>query len=141
LYLLKSLDIADHSPTVQLNIVRYAFAKSQSDSSYDPFCVWRHAESILADAPTDLFIQNHVAVWYHAVLNSETARSNLDAPERVSQAERASLQRFVKNYHRIRSANKLFPSQLVWGSGDAPFPVSRYFLEPGPFSGRTTVSE
>jgi serine/threonine protein kinase/TPR repeat protein len=130
-YLRKALDPANPSSIVELNIVRLAVVKSQAELLYDPSTVWRHAESILTNAPNDVFIQNHVALWYHAILNREASNpKRRDDGKNIPEAARASLQLFAENYDKIRSTNKLFPSQLDWDSDSSPFSVSRYFLEP-----------
>jgi eukaryotic-like serine/threonine-protein kinase len=127
-YLRKALDPAIPSPTVQLNIVRHALAKAQSDLSYDPFRVWRQAESIVVNAPNDMFVESHVALWYHAVRSRKSVNPELDAGESVSNRELSALKRFAEIYARIRSSNEYFPYSLDLDSGE--FPASRYFLEP-----------
>jgi len=130
-YLHQALASGDASSVVQLNIVRHAIAKSQSDSSYNPFDVWRQVEFIIASRPKDRFVETHVALWYHEVLDHEKANPTLrsDSGSHLSKQELAGRTQFAAIYERVRSSNENFP--IVFEATSEPsFPIGRYFLEP-----------
>jgi serine/threonine protein kinase len=136
-YLSKALESGESQSTIQLNLLRHAVAKTQTDSSYNPFDVWHHAQSLGATFPNDHFIEFHIAAWYGAVQTREIAAAGKSANSeiRFSDAELAGRKRFKEIYNRVKSSN---PDSLLRFTPDAnqsPLRVQRYYLEPVAFDG------
>jgi serine/threonine protein kinase len=131
-YLSKALESGESQSTIQLNLLRHAVAKSQTDSSYNPFDVWHHAQHLGVTYPNDAFIDFHIAIWYDAVQSYEIAMARHSSkPEiRFSDVELAARKHFKEIYNKIKSSN---PESLLRFTPDANQSsggVQRYYLEP-----------
>jgi tetratricopeptide (TPR) repeat protein len=131
-YLSKALESGESQSTIQLNLLRHAVAKSQTDSSYNPFAVWHHAQHLGVTYPNDAFIDFHIAIWYDAVQSYEiaTARHSSKPEIRFSDVELAARKHFKEIYNKIKSSN---PDSLLRFTPDANQSsrgVQRYYLEP-----------
>lgn len=136
-YLHKALESSMSSPTVMLNIMRHAVAKSKIDSSYDPFGVWRQVQSLILTAPKDPFVESHVALWYGTVYDREAGLHERGSPGRfaASEAERSARKAFAAVYQKLRPGFREMPPADISRSRDAlqepSLPtVHRYFIEP-----------
>lgn len=128
-YLLKALAQCKNASVVQLNLVRFAIAKSRFDKIYDPADVWPHAYAVLIGSPNDNIVCFNVAVWYEAVEKWKTQGAMVAASRRLeSVMDLAALQAFEQN---ARATAYLFdPKNRLAGSEDPLLASKRYFLEP-----------
>jgi tetratricopeptide (TPR) repeat protein len=128
-YLLRALEQCKNASVVQLNLVRFAVAKSRFDKIYDPASAWPHAYAVLNATPDDDMIRFNVAVWYEAVKKWKTPRSTDAVRRRLeSVMDLAALQAFEQNAQA--AAYLLDPTRRLAGSEDPLLASKRYFLEP-----------
>jgi hypothetical protein len=139
-YLCKALESGESQSTIQLNLLRHAVAKTQTDSSYNPFDVWHHAQQLGATNPNDPFIEFHIAAWYNAVQSHESATAGHSPKSaiRFSDAEVAARKHFEEIYNRIKSSNPDSHLRFTPDANQSSRRVQRYYLEPiatdGPLS-------
>jgi hypothetical protein len=131
-YLCKALESGESQSTIQLNLLRHAVAKTQTDSSYNPFNVWHHAQSLGATYPNDPFIDLHIAAWYDVVQSHEIAMTqHSPKPEtRFSDAELAARKHFKEIYNRVKASNPDSLLRFTPDANQASPRVQRYYLEP-----------
>jgi serine/threonine protein kinase len=98
------------SITIQLNVVRHAYAKAQLDPSYNPRKVWRQAKSVLTNAPDNSLARLHLALWYGALLRFEAL---LVRDHRTIEAVDSELDKSTRDSF-TRLVQEMSP--IIWGA-------------------------
>jgi hypothetical protein len=131
LYLLKAWELDSSLPTVRLNLVRLATAKSRLQRNYNPFVSWRDALSILTVDFEDEAIRYCINEWYDAVLRYEANQDNAPPTTDSFSGDEIAARRSFEHLKRSFSEGAQPSARNSAGVQSSPNTlVSRYFLEP-----------
>jgi hypothetical protein len=118
------------SPTIQLNNLRLAVAKSKADPAYDPSSSWRLAFDLLNAKHQDRGIGSQVAAWYVSLIRYKGHAGNtLDSPSDL-EIDPVALEAFEVVRQQYQPSPPTNSSNGNLRRGELTSTEKSYFLEP-----------